>query len=50
MASWSKNKELKELKESLKVIADTSNEILKWIEESTGLKAVSNNLNEPNEM
>lgn len=50
IASWSKNKELKELKASLKVIADTSNEILKWIEESTGLKAVSNNLNELNEM
>lgn len=50
IASWSKNKELKELKESLKVIADTSNEILKWIEESTGLKPVSNNLNELNEM
>ena len=50
IASWSKNKELKELKESLKVIADTSNEILKWIEESTGLKVVSNNLNELNEM
>ncbi|MDY2735595.1 hypothetical protein, partial [Intestinibacter sp.] len=50
IASWSKNKELKELKESLKVIADTSNEILKWIEESTGLKVVSNNLNELNDM
>lgn len=50
IASWSKNKELKELKESLKVIADTSNEILKWIEESTGLKLVSNNLNELNDM
>lgn len=50
IASWSKNKELKELKESLKVIADTSNEILKWIEESTGLKVGSNNLNELNEM
>lgn len=50
IASWSENKELKELKESLKVIADTSNEILKWIEESTGLRAVSNNLNELNEM
>ena len=44
IASWSKNKELKELKESLKVIADTSNEILKWIEESTELKIVSNSL------
>ena len=50
IASWSKNKELKELKESLNVIADTSNEILKWIEESTGLKVGSNNLNELNEM
>lgn len=45
IASWSKNKELKELKESLKVIADTSNEILRWIEKSTDLRAVDNNLN-----
>ena len=44
IASWSENRELKELKESLKVIADTSNEILKWIEESTELKIVGNSL------
>ena len=35
IASWSKNKQIKELKESLNIIANTSNEILKWIEEST---------------
>lgn len=46
IASWSKNKELKELKTSLKVIAETSNEILKWIEESTDLKSVESNLND----
>ena len=44
IASWSKNKELKELKESLKVIADTSNEILKWIQEFTNLEVLNNNL------
>lgn len=38
IASWSKNKELKELKESLKIIANTSNEIIQWIEESTNFK------------
>lgn len=37
IAYWSKNKEIKELKESLNIIANTSNEILKWIEESTNL-------------
>ena len=38
IASWSKNKELKELKESLKIIANTSNEIIQWIEDSTNFK------------
>lgn len=44
IASWSENKDLKELKTSLKVIADTSNEILNWIEESTELKVNNNKL------
>lgn len=44
IASWSENKELKELKTSLKVIADTSNEILNWIESNTDLRANNNQL------
>ncbi|WP_418571781.1 hypothetical protein, partial [Intestinibacter bartlettii] len=50
IASWSENKDLKELKVSLKVIADTSNEILNWIEETTELRGVDNNLNNMKEV
>lgn len=50
IASWSENKELKELKASLKVIADTSNEILNWIEETTELRVIDNNLNNMKEV
>ncbi|WP_316497670.1 hypothetical protein [Intestinibacter bartlettii] len=50
IASWSENKELKELKASLKVIADTSNEILNWIEETTELRGIDNNLNNMKEV